>query len=90
MGAGRNDQPARFCVDRDLAEAARKIAQAAAPEIDTELAVVTGGAVTGVNQVARLLVWLKQNRCTAEDLTEENGGDTARRCRAAAERAARA
>ena len=60
-----------FCVDRDLAEAARKIAQAAAPEIDSELAEVTGGAVTGVNQVARLQGWLKQNGCAVEDLQKK-------------------
>ena len=44
-----------FCVDRKFAEAARQIAQAAAPEIDAELAEITGGAVTGINQIARLL-----------------------------------
>jgi len=34
-----------FCVNQHFAEAARKIAQAAAPEIDQELAEITGGAV---------------------------------------------
>lgn len=48
-----------FHVDRGFAEAARKIAQAAAPEIDVELAEITGGAVTGINQVAKLLKWLQ-------------------------------
>ena len=48
-----------FHVDRQFAEAARRIAQAAAPEIDAELAELTGGAVTGINQVARLLQWLQ-------------------------------
>ena len=57
-----------FCVDRKFAEAARKIAQAAAPEIDAELAKITGGAVTGINQIARLLQWLQQHGCTAEKL----------------------
>jgi DNA polymerase bacteriophage-type len=47
-----------FCVDRKFAEAARTIAQAAAPEIDQELASITGGAVTGINQIARLQAWL--------------------------------
>jgi DNA polymerase len=47
-----------FYVDRKFAEAARKIAQAAAPEIDAELAEITGGAVTAINQVTRLLAWL--------------------------------
>ena len=48
-----------FCVDRQFAEAARKIAQAAAPEIDAELAELTAGTVTGINQIERLLAWLQ-------------------------------
>jgi DNA polymerase len=48
-----------FCIDRKFAEAARRIAQAAAPEIDAELAKITSGAITGINQVARLLRWLQ-------------------------------
>ena len=43
-----------FYVDRAFAEAARQIAQATAPEIDAELAELTGGAVTSINQVAQL------------------------------------
>jgi DNA polymerase len=57
-----------FCVDRKFAEAARRIAQAAAPEIDAELATITGSAVTRINQVARLLQWLQQQGCTAKKL----------------------
>jgi DNA polymerase len=57
-----------FCVDRKFAEAARKIAQAAAPEIDRELAEITRGAVTKINQIARLLQWLQQQGCTADKL----------------------
>jgi DNA polymerase bacteriophage-type len=49
-----------FCVDRKFAEAARTIAQAAAPEIDQELATITGGAVTGINQITRLQTWLTE------------------------------
>ena len=49
-----------FCVDRKFAEAARTIAQAAAPEIDQELAGITGGAVTGINQITRLQTWLTE------------------------------
>ena len=41
-----------FYIDRTFAEAARQIAQAAAPEIDAELAKITGGAVTTIAQVA--------------------------------------
>ena len=47
-----------FRVDRQFAEAARRIAQAAAPEIDAELAEITDGDVTGINQIQRLLTWL--------------------------------
>jgi DNA polymerase len=57
-----------FCVDRKFAEAARKIAQAAGPEIDAELAEITGGAVTGINQIARLLDWLQQHGYAGEKL----------------------
>ena len=60
-----------FCIDRSLAEAARKIAQAAGPEIDAELAEVTGGAVTTVNQVAKLQAWLEQNGCAVKDLQKK-------------------
>jgi DNA polymerase len=49
-----------LCVDRKFAEAARTIAQAAAPEIDQELAGITGGAVTGINQITRLQTWLTE------------------------------
>ena len=42
-----------------IREAARQIAQAAAPELDAELANITGGAVTGMNQISRLLKWLQ-------------------------------
>jgi DNA polymerase len=57
-----------FCVDRAFAESARRIAQAAAPEIDQELVEITGGAVTKINQIARLLQWLQQQGCTAKKL----------------------
>jgi DNA polymerase len=57
-----------FHVDRALAEAARKIAQAAAPEIDGELAEITAGALTTINQIAKLLQWLRQRDCKLESL----------------------
>jgi DNA polymerase len=57
-----------FHVDRQFAEAARRIAQAAAPEIDADLAQLTAGAVTGVNQVARLLQWLQDQGCNVQAL----------------------
>ena len=57
-----------FYVDRVFAEAARRIAQAAAPEINTELIELTTGAVTSINQVARLLKWLQERGYTAKSL----------------------
>jgi DNA polymerase len=57
-----------FRVDRAFAEAARRIAQAAGPEIDAELTEITAGAVTGINQIAKLLVWLQQNGCVLQKL----------------------
>ena len=60
-----------FHVDRPLAEAARQIARAAAPEIDIELAEITGGAVTAINQIARMLSWLQQQGCTVKTLSRK-------------------
>jgi DNA polymerase bacteriophage-type len=60
-----------FRVDRAFAEAARKIAQAAAPEIDQELTELTGGVVTRFNQVARLLQWLQGQGCTIKKLDKK-------------------
>jgi DNA polymerase bacteriophage-type len=57
-----------FHVDRAFAEAARRIAQAAQPEIEAELAQVTGGAVTKVGQIAKLQAWLQQRGCSAKSL----------------------
>jgi DNA polymerase len=59
-----------FRVDRKFAEAARKIAQAAAPEIDHELAELTGGDITRISQVARLLAWLQREGCTLQTLNK--------------------
>jgi DNA polymerase len=57
-----------FHVDRQFAEAARRIAQAAGPEIDAEIAELTNGAVTGINQIARLTQWLQGQGCMAQTL----------------------
>src|SRR5262249_8286310 len=53
---------------RKFAEAALRVAQAAAPEIDQEIAELTGGAVTSINQVARLTSWLQDQGCTLQKL----------------------
>src|SRR6516162_7008543 len=60
-----------FCVDRKFAEAARRIAQAAGPEIDAQLAEITDGVVTCINQIARLKTWLKQHGYAAKSLDRE-------------------
>jgi len=60
-----------FRIDRGLAEPARRIAQSAAPEIDAELARITGGAVTSINQIARLQAWLKEQGCSVESLDKK-------------------
>jgi DNA polymerase len=57
-----------FHVDRAFAEAARRIAQAAAPEIDAEIAEITAGDVTSINQVARLTAWLQDHGCALQSL----------------------
>jgi DNA polymerase bacteriophage-type len=57
-----------FYVDRKFAGAARQIAQAAVPEIDQEIAEITGGDVTSINQVARLTAWLQARGCTLQKL----------------------
>src|SRR6516165_3824154 len=58
-----------FCVDRKFAEAARRIAQAVTPEINAELAELTGGCVTGINQITKLQQWLLQDQgCSAPKL----------------------
>src|SRR5262249_59880126 len=59
---------AGFYIDRGLAEAARAVAPAAAPELDAELACITNGAVTGVNQVGKLKKWLAEQSCAADTL----------------------
>ena len=60
-----------FHIDRAFATAARRIAQAAAPEIDLELATITDGAVTGINQVARMQSWLAQQNCIVKTLDKK-------------------
>jgi DNA polymerase bacteriophage-type len=68
-----------FCVDRRFAEAAKRIAAQAGPEIDAELSELTGGAVTGINQIAKLLAWLQEHGYTAPNLDRKVvGGQLAR------------
>jgi DNA polymerase len=57
-----------FYVDRELAEAARIVAEAAAPELNRELADITNGVVTKIGQIAKLKVWLAEQGCTTDAL----------------------
>jgi DNA polymerase len=57
-----------FYFDRTLAQAARRIAQALGPEINADLAEITGGAVTSIHQVAKLKGWLAEQDCTTKAL----------------------
>jgi DNA polymerase len=60
-----------FYVDRAFAEAARRIAEQAVPEIDQEIAEITGGGVTSINQVARLTTWLQDHGCRLQKLDKK-------------------
>src|SRR5262249_12230123 len=60
-----------FCVDRKFAEAARKIAEQAAPEIDQEIAEITAGDVTSINQMSRLTAWLQDHGCNLQKLDKK-------------------
>jgi hypothetical protein len=68
-----------FHIDRAFAEAARKIAEAAAPEIDAEITEITAGDVTGVNQVAKLLAWLQDHGCTLRKLDRVRSSASSRK-----------
>jgi DNA polymerase bacteriophage-type len=61
-----------FHVDRAFAAAARRIAQAAAPEINAEIATITDGAVTTISQVARLLAWVRERGSALEQLDRKS------------------
>jgi DNA polymerase len=60
-----------FCVDRELAEAARSVAQAAGPELDAELAYITKGAATSINQIGKVKTWLAEQGCTVDSLDKD-------------------
>jgi DNA polymerase len=60
-----------FYFDRKLAEAARSVAQAAAPELDAELTYITNSAVTRINQIAKLKAWLAEQNCVVDSLDKD-------------------
>jgi DNA polymerase len=58
-------------LDRKLLDAAIKIAEAARHEIDEELLSLTAGAVSSINQTAKVLAWLTVNGCTIANLQKD-------------------
>jgi DNA polymerase bacteriophage-type len=54
--------------DGELLNAMLRIAAEAEAEIAPELAELTGGAVTSINQVARLIRWLGEHGCKVDDV----------------------
>ena len=60
-----------FRVDRDFAQAAYKIAEQAAPDIDREIQEITGRDVTSINQIAKLTIWLRDHGCVLKNLNKK-------------------
>jgi DNA polymerase len=60
-----------FHIDRAFAEAARKIAKAAGPEINDGIKAITAGAVTTINQIDKLKDWLRTQGCATTALDRE-------------------
>lgn len=61
-----------FHVDLELAEAARSIVHAEQEAIDQELTELTGGRITGVNQVARLQALIQERGHQISGLTKRS------------------
>jgi DNA polymerase bacteriophage-type len=57
-----------FHIDRGFIAAGKAIAAAMTPEIDAAIAELTGGAVTSINQVGRLMKWLGEHGYAAKSL----------------------
>jgi DNA polymerase len=60
-----------FAVNRAFAEAARKIAEQTAPEINLEIQELTDGDVTSINQITRLKAWLQARGCPLRKLDKK-------------------
>jgi DNA polymerase bacteriophage-type len=64
-----------FPVDRELALGAHKIAKTAQIDLNAELAALTAGQVTSVNQTAKLQAWLAAQGCVLKSLGKEKVAD---------------
>ena len=78
-----------FHVDRKFAEAARKIAKAAAPEINAEIGHITDGAVTGIAQIARLVTMAAGTGLHGDEARSQDNREVARERRACGASASR-
>jgi len=61
-----------FYVDRELAEAARKIVYEEQAAIDAEIDALTGGTITSANQVAKLQTFLQERGHKVTSLTKRS------------------
>src|SRR5262249_5641309 len=55
-------------LDGNLLDGALRLADGLEAEIGPEIAELTGGAVTSINQVARLIRWLGEHGCNVDDV----------------------
>src|SRR5215831_5346305 len=58
-------------LDGRLLDGALRISSELEAEIDCEIAEVTGGAVTTINEVARLIAWLREHGCEVADVRKK-------------------
>ena len=60
-----------FYLDGELLDGALRVAADAEQEIEREIVQLTGGAVTTINEVARLLTWLRERGCELADVRKK-------------------
>jgi DNA polymerase len=70
LDAGINSRG--FFVDTELAEAARKIVQAEQAAIEIEITRITGGAITSINQVAKMAALLRDRGHDVTSVTKQS------------------
>src|SRR5262249_49582897 len=60
-----------FYLDSELLDGALRVAADAELQIGREITDITGGAVTTINEVARLLTWLRERGCDLADVRKK-------------------
>ena len=71
MGVELQHQRARVPCSSGICRSCTSYCPRRTPEIDQELAEITGGVVTAINQIARLAAWLQQQGCAVEKLDKK-------------------